>query len=107
MPPFEKHIFICINERSPEDPRGCCLARGSEKIRELFKSEVKRRGLKGKVRANAAGCLDHCEHGPTVVVYPEGVWYRVQNSQDVLEIMDSHIEGGNIVQRLAIYPHKP
>jgi Ferredoxin len=106
MPPFEKHIFICTNQRSAEDPRGCCLARGSEKIRECFKQEVKKRGLKGKVRANAAGCLDHCEHGPTVVIYPEGVWYHVENEQDVKEIMDRHIEGGKIVSRLAIYPDK-
>ncbi len=106
MPKFEKHIFICINERSPEDPKGCCKARGSEKIREFFKAEIKRRGLKGKVRANAAGCLDHCAHGPSVVVYPEGVWYHVENEKDVMEIMDQHIEGGRPVSRLAIYPLK-
>jgi (2Fe-2S) ferredoxin len=106
MPKFEKHIFICVNERTPEDPRGCCKERGSEKIRELFKEEVARRGLKGKVRANAAGCLDHCEHGPTVVIYPDGVWYKVQTPEDVKEIMDEHIEGNRIVTRLAIYSHK-
>lgn len=107
MPPFEKHIFICINERAPGDPRGCCLARGSQKIREQFKTEVQRRGLKGKIRVNAAGCLDHCEYGPTVVIYPEGVWYHVEADEDVKEIMEQHIEGGKVVQRLAIYPNKP
>ena len=107
MPPFVKHIFICTNERSPGHPRGCCLEKGSQKIRELFKEEVKRRGLQGQVRANAAGCLDGCEMGPTVVVYPDGVWDRVQTPEDVREIMDSHIEGGTVVQRLAIYPAIP
>lgn len=106
MAKFEKHIFICTNDRTAEDPRGCCKARGSEKIREAFKAEVKRRGLKGRVRANAAGCLDHCEFGPTVVVYPEGVWYHVETEEDVREIMDDHIEGNRIVRRLAIYPDK-
>ncbi len=106
MPGFEKHIFICTNQRTQEDPRGCCKERGAEKIREYFKEEVKRRGLKGKVRANAAGCLDHCEHGPTVVVYPEGVWYTVKTPEDVKEIMDTHIEGNKIVSRLAIYKDK-
>lgn len=106
MPKFEKHIFICTNVRNADDPRGCCIARGSEKIREMFKEEVKKRGLKSKVRANAAGCLDHCEHGPTVVVYPEGVWYHVENESDVKEIMEEHILGGRIVTRLAIYPNK-
>jgi len=104
MPKYKHHIFICTNERSAEDPRGCCKARGSEKIREFLKDEVKRRGLKGTVRANAAGCLDHCEFGPVVVVYPEGVWYRVPSIEDAREILDSHIEGGKIVERLAIYP---
>jgi len=102
MPKFKHHIFICTNERSSEDTRGCCRARGSERIRELFKAEVKRRGLKGEVRANAAGCLDHCEFGPAVVIYPEGIWYRVQNAEDVMEIMDRHIEAGEIVERLTI-----
>ena len=106
MAKFEKHIFICTNERGKDDPRGCCLGRGSKKIRELFKDEVKKRGLKGKVRANAAGCLDHCEHGPTVVVYPDGVWYSVKTEEDVKEIMDEHIEGNKVVSRLAIYPDK-
>jgi len=103
MPKFEKHIFICTNERKEGDPRGCCKARGSEKIREFFKDEVKRRGLKGKVRANAAGCLDHCEHGPVVVVYPDAVWYHVENEGDAREILDRHIEGGQVVDRLMIY----
>lgn len=104
MPKYKHHLFICTNQRSAEDARGCCKARGSEKIREFFKDEVKRRGLKGTVRANAAGCLDHCEFGPVVVVYPEGVWYRVASVEDAREILDSHIEGGKIVERLAIYP---
>jgi len=107
MPPFERHIFICINERPTDHPRGCCSAKGSQALRDLFKEEVKKRGLKGKVRANAAGCLDCCEQGPTVVIYPEGVWYRVETPEDVREIFDSHIEAGKVVERLAIYPKGP
>lgn len=102
MPGFEKHLFICTNERSPGEPRGCCKARGAEKIRDYFKDEVKQRGLKGKVRANASGCLDYCEHGPVVVVYPEGVWYQVKTTEDAKEIMDRHIADGQIVERLLI-----
>ncbi|HCU24563.1 MAG TPA: ferredoxin [Deltaproteobacteria bacterium] len=106
MPQLKHHIFICTNERSAEDPRGCCRMRGSEVIRELFKAEVKRRNLKAEVRANAAGCLDRCAFGPAVVVYPEGIWYRVNNPEDVLEIMDRHIEGGEVVERLMMAPNK-
>jgi (2Fe-2S) ferredoxin len=107
MPPFERHLFICLNQRPSDHPRGCCAAKGSEKIKALFKEEIKKRGLKGKIRANAAGCLDACEHGPTVVVYPEGVWYHVENAEDIREICDEHLEKGNVVQRLAIYPPNP
>jgi (2Fe-2S) ferredoxin len=107
MPPFERHIFICTNQRPNGHPRGCCQEKGSETIRECFKNEIKARGLKDKVRANAAGCLDNCELGPSVVIYPEGVWYRVQTPEDVREIMEEHIASGKVVGRLAIYPSKP
>ncbi len=104
MPPFEKHIFVCTNQRDASDPRGCCAAKGSEEIREFFKSEIKRRGLKSKIRANTAGCLDHCAKGPTVVIYPEGVWYRVETLADAQEVFDKHVEKGEIVERLLIWP---
>jgi (2Fe-2S) ferredoxin len=107
MPPFERHIFICTNQRPGDHPRGCCQSKGAEKIRDCFKNEVKERGLQGTVRANASGCLDGCELGPTVVVYPEGIWYRVETPADVKEIMDEHIASGRVVRRLAIYPSKP
>jgi (2Fe-2S) ferredoxin len=100
MPGFKKHIFVCINERPPDDPRGSCSAKNSKQIHEHFSSEVKRRGLKDSVRANKAGCLDHCANGPSVVIYPEGVWYTVPTPSDVDEIMDRHIIGGEVVQRL-------
>ena len=105
MSGFTRHIFICVNERSPDDPRGSCTARGSKKIQEAFKDLVKKRGLKGTVRANKAGCLDHCANGPSVVVYPEGVWYAVRTEEDVVEIMDEHIANGRIVNRLLMEGH--
>ena len=100
MSKFDRHVFICENERSQDDPRGCCLAKGSVQLREVFKNEIKRLGLKGKVRANKAGCLDACQYGPTVVVYPEGVWYSVPTIDDVMEIVQSHLVEGKVVERL-------
>lgn len=102
MQRFEHHIFICINERAPDNPKGCCSAKGSAAIAEKFKEELYRRGLKGKVRANKAGCLDACERGPSVVVYPEGVWYQRVTVDDVIEIIESHILGGKPVERLRV-----
>jgi len=99
---YRHHVFICINRRSAEDPRGCCNADGSERLRARFKEEVARRGLKKTVRANASGCLDQCEHGPTVVVYPEAVWYGRVQVEDVAEIVESHLIGGQPVERLLL-----
>ncbi len=102
MAKFEHHIFICVNQRPPENPRGCCDPEGLGQLQLLFKQELAARGLKGQVRANRAGCLDQCEHGPTVVVYPEGVWYGGVRPEDVVEIIESHIINQTPVARLRL-----
>jgi (2Fe-2S) ferredoxin len=102
MPKFEKHIFICGNQRPAGHPRGCCDLRGKAKLQKLFKQKLAERGLKGKVRANQSGCLDQCEHGPNLVVYPDAVWYGHVTEADVDEIIESHIVGGHPVQRLVL-----
>lgn len=99
---FSKHLFVCTHSRDASEPRGCCVAKGSEKIRDYFKEEIKKRGLAKTMRANAAGCLDHCAQGPVVVIYPEAVWYRVENLEDAREIIEKHLEQGQIVTRLLI-----
>ncbi len=63
--------------------------------------------MKGTVRANKAGCLDHCAYGPSVVIYPEGVWYWVGSEADVTEIMERYIVNGEIVERLLMPDHPP
>ncbi len=100
MPNYRYHLFVCTNQRAADDPRGCCAAKGSEALRDFFKEEVAKRGLKGSVRANTAGCLNACAMGPSVVVYPEGVWYRVKTTEDAIEIIESHLTNGEIVERL-------
>ena len=102
MPVFERHVFVCTNQRPCDSPRGCCDPEGRRALQSLFKAALARRGLKGSVRANAAGCLDQCEHGPTVVVYPEGVWYGGVTAHDVEEIVESHVIGGVPVARLRL-----
>jgi (2Fe-2S) ferredoxin len=103
MPPFQRHLFVCTNVRPPGHPKGCCAEKGSEAVREAFKDQVAKRGLKGSVRANAAGCLDACEHGVSVVVYPENVWYGRVTLQDVDEIVEEHLVNGRPVERLRIF----
>ena len=75
MPPFERHVFVCGNRREDGHPRGCCDPAAAEALHKAFKQAVAERGLQRRVRANRSGCLDQCEHGPTVVVYPDAVWY--------------------------------
>jgi (2Fe-2S) ferredoxin len=102
MKRYEKHIFICENKRPPEDHRGCCFDKGSSKLRELFKERLKQLGLKSSVRANTSGCLDACEFGPSIVVYPEQVWYGGVTPDDVEEIIQEHIINNRPVERLFI-----
>ena len=102
MPHFEKHVFICTNRRDENNPKGSCAQKGSDAVRERFKKEIYERGLKGRFRANAAGCLDACEHGCSVVVYPEQVWYGKVTVEDVAEIIEKHLLGGQPVERLIV-----
>jgi (2Fe-2S) ferredoxin len=102
MPRFDHHVFVCLNERDPADARGCCAQRGGSEVLGWFKDEVKRRGWKGRVRANKAGCLDACDFGPTVVVYPEGVWYSPRTRDDVARICEEHLAGGRPVEALCL-----
>lgn len=102
MAGFERHVFVCTNQRSCDSPRGCCDPEGRRALQSLVKAAVARRGLKGRVRANAAGCLDQCEHGPTLVVYPEAVWYGHVRPEDVDEIVESHLVNGVPVERLRL-----
>lgn len=101
MAGFRRHVFVCLNERDRSDPKGCCKHRGSDQIFMVLKAGVAKAGLEG-VRINRSGCLDHCEYGPTVVVYPEGVWYRVASVESAQEILREHVIGGKVVEHLLI-----
>jgi (2Fe-2S) ferredoxin len=99
-PHFERHVFICVNRREPGNPKGSCAEKGSEAVRDEFKRQLHERGIKGRIRANAAGCLDQCPRGAAVVIYPEQVWYGGVTVGDVSEIVERHIFGGVPVERL-------
>src|SRR3972149_6702480 len=102
MPPFQRHVFVCQNKRPPGHPKGCCSDKGSSAIREALKAAAKQHGLQGLVRINEAGCLAQCEHGVTVVVYPDAVWYGFVQLTDVAEIVRSHLVDGRPVERLRL-----
>ena len=99
-PHFERHIFVCTNRRDADNPKGSCALKGADDVRDELKRLLHDKGLKGRIRANAAGCLDQCSRGVSVVVYPEQVWYGGVTAADVAEIVDQHLVGGVPVERL-------
>ena len=100
---YAKHVFFCCNQRDGGD-RPSCNAKGASRLRDYAKGRIKKLGLagEGKIRINQAGCLDRCEEGPVVVVYPEGTWYTYADLADVDEIVDEHLVHGRVVKRLQI-----
>jgi (2Fe-2S) ferredoxin len=99
---YERHVFFCCNQRAPGET--CCNDRGASDLRAYAKDRVKALKLsgKGKVRINSAGCLDRCDEGPVLVVYPEAVWYTYVDRDDVDEIIDEHLVHGRVVERLKV-----
>tara|TARA_Y100001970_G_scaffold293465_1_gene440434 strand:- start:3073 stop:3429 length:357 start_codon:yes stop_codon:yes gene_type:complete len=100
MSKYNKHIFICINERDPNNPKGDCASCGAMQIRMKFVRLINKYGLKGKVRANKSGCLDACELGPVVVIYPNNIWYTNVDLNDVEEIFQNSVLNDKTVSRL-------
>ena len=116
MAPFERHLFVCTNQRPAGHPRGCCDPDATGALHKAFKKALAEHGLSRRMRANKSGCLDQCEHGPNVVVYPDVVWYGGVTEADVNEIVERHLIGGEPVERLrladecintATCPHRP
>ncbi len=99
---YEHHVFFCTNQREPGEM--CCNNHDAQAMRDYCKQRVKDLGKKisGKVRINSAGCLDRCDKGPVIVVYPQAVWYTYVDQEDIDEIVDSHFAGGQVVERLLV-----
>ncbi len=98
---FDAHLFVCCNRRPDGHPRGSCAAKGSERLRDYMKARAKELGVP-RVRVNTAMCLDRCEIGPCVVIYPEGVWYRIGSTADVDAVLQRHVALGERVTELML-----
>ena len=99
---YGRHIFFCLNER--KNGEDACAKHNAQEGFDRCKAKVKEAGLAGvgKVRVNKAGCLDRCAGGPVAVVYPEGTWYTFVDQADIDEIVDQHLVGGQVVERLVL-----
>jgi (2Fe-2S) ferredoxin len=105
---YDRHIFMCNNVRPDGHPRGCCMARaeaagGFDKLRGYAREKARQMGIQ-HVRFNVAGCLDRCEFGPNLVIYPEGIWYKYESQSDIDEILETHLKNGGRVERLMLQP---
>ncbi len=98
---YKKHIFICTNQR-PAGARVCCGEEHGSALTAEFKKLIKIRGLDAEMRAQRTGCFDLCEQGPTVAIYPEGIFYGKVQLSDVETIVAEHLENDRIVERLLI-----
>ncbi len=99
---YKHHVFFCLNQR----PNGeaCCQDKGAEAAFDYMKARVKKLGLsgEGKVRINRSGCLDRCNDGPIMVIYPQAVWYTFVDNDDIDEIVESHLVNNQVVKRLLV-----
>ena len=100
---YQHHIFMCTNVRPEGHPRGCCSAGGSEKLCGYMRERARQMDIENN-RCNASGCLERCELGPNMVIYPEGVWYHYETTQDIDEILETHVKNGSRVARLMLQP---
>ena len=95
-------MFFCTNLR--EDGSACCQRFDAQDMRDYAKARSKELGIAGKdgVRVNTAGCMDRCEEGPVIAVYPDAVWYTYVDREDIDEILEEHLVNGRVVERLLI-----
>jgi len=101
---YQYHVFLCTNER--KDGKQCCSQCGARQARDYMKKRCKEMAIHGpaQTRINAAGCLDRCDKGPVIVIYPDETWYTYVDNEDLDEIIEQHLLKGSVVERLLIDP---
>jgi|TARA_B100000315_G_C14487671_1_gene545961 (2Fe-2S) ferredoxin len=96
----EKHVFVCTHSRPEDDPKGSCAQKGSGSLASAFADQIGDRNLWGKIKLNTSSCMGVCEHGPAVLVYPEGTMYGKVTTDDVVRIIDQHLLNGEPIDEL-------
>jgi (2Fe-2S) ferredoxin len=97
-----RYLFVCINRRAEDNPKGCCAAKDSEEVYRALKEEVAARGLaKLEARVCTSSSLDQCDTGVTVLVEPDHFFYGRVTATDVPEVVDGLVKG-QPVKRLVV-----
>ncbi|NOT83354.1 MAG: (2Fe-2S) ferredoxin domain-containing protein [Methylococcaceae bacterium] len=99
---YQHHLFVCTHQR--EAGETCCANHDAQGLLEYAKAQLKTLNLSGagKCRINKSGCMDRCNKGPVIAVYPEGIWYRYKDKHDIDEIISEHLQAGRVVERLKV-----
>ncbi|HET6787054.1 MAG TPA: (2Fe-2S) ferredoxin domain-containing protein [Aquabacterium sp.] len=97
----DRNVFVCAQQRPPGHPRGCCAAVGGQAVLQAFWKEQQARQAYEQVGITYSGCLGPCDGGVNVLVFPDSVLYQRVKPEDVAEIFDKHLIGGEVVTRLA------
>jgi (2Fe-2S) ferredoxin len=106
MPQRDRYLFVCINRRPDDNPKGCCAAKGSEEVYKALKAELAARGLaQREARICTSSCLDQCATGVTVLVEPDHFFYGYVTVADVPKIVDGLV-GGQRVEGLVLPGHE-
>src|SRR6476469_4783199 len=103
--PIKRHVFVC-NGKS-------CSQVGSAEVKAEFERILEAKGLRqgkeskgrnpmGEIVLTDCGSVGFCSIGTAVLVYPDGIWYAQVQPEDVREIIEEHLEKGNVVERLAL-----
>ena len=96
----EYHLFVCASFRVDGDPKGICHKKGSTPLLPYIENEILDRGLDAQI--TSTGCMKACDHGPVMVIQPQGLWYGNVDSEDTVdEILDA-LEDGERVDSLLI-----
>lgn len=99
-PGFERHAFICGHARVEGATRPSCEPKGSIDLMRSLKMNIREAGIKN-VRVQKSGCLDHCEYGPTCVVYPEGIWYGLVDDSHIQALL-KHLKTGEVDEAMTL-----
>jgi (2Fe-2S) ferredoxin len=86
------HIFVCASFRTTGTAQGACHKKSSNSLLQYLETELADRDM-NEVLVSSTGCLNRCEHGPVMIVYPEGHWYGSVNEEKIDEVLDALSEG--------------